>query len=270
MNAFDPDGYLGLALRLKQEGKARFLAISTHRTPIGVRAIQSGVIDAVMFPVNAAHDLFPGDRGLDLMWRKDPYWEQSEGGAGPAKDRSGFTLACQQNDIGIIAMKPYAGGLLLKEGVVLDFLRGKDVEHPGGLSLTPVQCLSHVLSRPGISAALPGCGNPRELEAALAYLEAGGEERDFSAIDANALWKLERRCVYCNHCLPCPEAINVGGLIKLLDSEEHHRDARVRTAYDALAHKASDCTECGICVERCPFGVDVPARIHRAVEVFSA
>ncbi|OHD74616.1 MAG: hypothetical protein A2177_07330 [Spirochaetes bacterium RBG_13_68_11] len=123
--AFDRDAYLGLALRLKQEGKARFPALSTHRTPIGLKAIASGVIDAVMFPVNAAHDLFPGDRGLDLMWRKDPYPEQSERAAGPAKDRSGFYLACQQNDVGLIAMKPYAGGLLLGEGVVLDFLRGK-------------------------------------------------------------------------------------------------------------------------------------------------
>lgn len=135
--AFDRDGYLGLAPRLKREGKTRFLALSTHRTPIGMKAIASGVIDVIMFPVNAAHDLFPGNRGLDLMWNNDPYREQSEGGTSPAKDRQEFCLACLQNDIGIIAMKPYAGGLLLTEGVVLDFLRGKDVGHPGGLSLTP-------------------------------------------------------------------------------------------------------------------------------------
>jgi predicted aldo/keto reductase-like oxidoreductase len=58
--------------------------------------------------------------------------------------------------------------------------------------------------------------------------------------------------------------------MRLLDSVEHHSDPRTRSTYDALAMKASDCTECGVCVERCPFGVDVPARMHRAVEVFGA
>jgi predicted aldo/keto reductase-like oxidoreductase len=119
-------------------------------------------------------------------------------------------------------------------------------------------------------AALPGPANPRELEAALAYENARDDDKDFSGIDANALWKLERRCVYCNHCLPCPESIPVGGLMKLLGSEEHHPDARTRSAYRALARRASNGTECGICVDRCPFGVDVPGRMHRAVEVFGA
>jgi predicted aldo/keto reductase-like oxidoreductase len=58
--------------------------------------------------------------------------------------------------------------------------------------------------------------------------------------------------------------------MRLLDSEEHHHDAHVRTAYDALTRKASDCTKCGIRVERCPFGVNVPGRMDRAVEVFGA
>jgi predicted aldo/keto reductase-like oxidoreductase len=268
--AFDPEGFLGLAIRLKKEGTARSLALSTHRTTIGLKAIGTGAIDAIMFPVNAAHDLFPGDKGLETMWRKNPYQGMFANGMAPAADRSAFYRTCQQQDIGLIAMKPYGGGLLLKEGVVHGFLQGKDLQHPGGLSLTPVQCLSYVLSQPGISTALPGCGNPLELEAALAYYGASEVEKDFSAIDANSLWKLAGRCVYCNHCLPCPESIDVGGLIKLLDSEEHHRDPRVRTAYDALVNNASACTECGICVERCPFGVDVPARMHRAVGLFGA
>jgi uncharacterized protein len=268
--AFDTEGFLGLALRLKQEGKARFLGVSTHRTPIGMKAIGTGLVDVVLFPVNAAHDLFPGDRGLDLMWRKDPYGQVSRQWLEPSHDRLDFYRACEERNVGLIAMKPYAGGLLLRKGDVLDFLRGKGFEHPGGLALTPVQCLSYVLSRPGLCAALPGPANPAELEATLAYENASDGEKDFSGIDANALWKLERRCVYCNHCLPCPESIAVGGLLKLLDSEEHHPDARARAAYGALAHRASDCTECGVCVERCPFGVDVPARMRRAVELFRA
>jgi predicted aldo/keto reductase-like oxidoreductase len=42
----------------------------------------------------------------------------------------------------------------------------------------------------------------------------------------------------------------------------------LRMAYDALAVKASDCTECGACTARCPFGVDVIARMKQAMQLF--
>jgi predicted aldo/keto reductase-like oxidoreductase len=32
--------------------------------------------------------------------------------------------------------------------------------------------------------------------------------------------------------------------------------------------KASACTECGACMERCPFGVDAIAKMRQAVEWF--
>jgi len=82
--AFDRQGYLGLALRLKQQGKARFLALSTHKTSIGIKAVRSGFMDAIMFPVNPAHDLLPGDAP---MWQKDTYRELSKEAIGPTEDR---------------------------------------------------------------------------------------------------------------------------------------------------------------------------------------
>jgi len=38
--------------------------------------------------------------------------------------------------------------------------------------------------------------------------------------------------------------------------------------YELLSVKASASTECGTCMERCPFGVDVIANMNRAVEIF--
>jgi predicted aldo/keto reductase-like oxidoreductase len=40
--------------------------------------------------------------------------------------------------------------------------------------------------------------------------------------------------------------------------------------YEALPKKTYNCTRCGVCVQRCPFSVDVPARMDRALEVFGA
>ncbi len=128
--AFDRQGYLGLALRLKQEGKVRFLALSTHIAAMGMKTVRSGFMDAIMFPVNPAHDLLPGDISLELIWQKDTYRELSEEAMGPAEDRKEFYLACQESNVGLIAMKPYAGGLLLQEGNPIDHLRGRGLPPP--------------------------------------------------------------------------------------------------------------------------------------------
>jgi len=42
----------------------------------------------------------------------------------------------------------------------------------------------------------------------------------------------------------------------------------LRAAYAGLPVKAAACTECGDCLARCPFDVDVIARMRRAVEIF--
>ena len=44
--------------------------------------------------------------------------------------------------------------------------------------------------------------------------------------------------------------------------------SKVRAAYTALPVRASACTECGACSKRCPFGVDVVARMRQAAGVF--
>jgi predicted aldo/keto reductase-like oxidoreductase len=97
---------------------------------------------------------------------------------------------------------------------------------------------------------------------------ASEAEKDFSSIEVNPLWKLQRRCVYCDHCLPCPEEIEIGSLMKLLDAAEHRMSKPVASAYKALKMHASNCTRCSICMERCPFDVPVIERMDRAIEVF--
>ena len=45
-------------------------------------------------------------------------------------------------------------------------------------------------------------------------------------------------------------------------------DNNIISEYEALPVKASDCIQCDICVERCPFGVDIIANMTRAVDIF--
>ncbi len=106
--AFDKNGYLGAALRLKTEDKARLLALSTHIVPIAERAIRSGFIDALMFPVNPAHDLLPGNYGLEEMWDESTQENLLDRKTDAVSTRIDLYLLCDQAGIGVIAMKPYA------------------------------------------------------------------------------------------------------------------------------------------------------------------
>ena len=74
--------------------------------------------------------------------------------------------------------------------------------------------------------------------------------------------------MYCNHCLPCPVSIDIGTTTRLTDTAAYGITDSIISEYEALSSKASDCTECGVCMENCPFGVDVVGNMARAVAMF--
>lgn len=243
----DPEGLLGLARRYREQGKARFIAFSGHTVATSLQAVQSGAIDVLMFPVNLAGNAVPGKRDL-------------------------FN-ACLAHDVGLVAMKPFAGGRLLRadhdfEGETWQVGGGK-VSFRRSVPITPVQCLSYVLEQAGLSTIVPGCKSVAELDSAQAYWTASAEERDFSALLADFQQYREGQCVYCNHCLPCPNYVDVGKTMRLLDVARGGGLAQARAAYEAMETNASDCIACGDCEGRCPFGVPVTDLMEEAVALFA-
>jgi predicted aldo/keto reductase-like oxidoreductase len=241
-----PQGLMGLARRLQQAGKARFIGISAHRIEVASKAVESGQIDVVMLPINLLGNAMPGKRELlDL---------------------------CARRGVGVVAMKPFGGGKLLRQRGAFRATRyqtgGASFKTRLTTAITPIQCLSYVLAQVGVSTVIPGVKDNAELAAALHTLAATGAERDFSAIVTDLGQYREGECVYCNHCLPCPAVIDIGQVNRLLDTAQQGMTQALRTAYGALPAKASACTECGACLARCPFGVDVISTIKQAIALF--
>jgi len=253
---FSSGGLLELAIRLQKEGKARFIGLSSHRASTALKAVNSGHIDVLMFPVNPAFDALPGDMDFEAV-QDDSYSQAGIAEDESVLERKELYHACAIQKVGVVAMKPYAAGLLFTEG------------NPSSIVLTPVQCINYALSQPAVCAVVPGCKNVAEMKAALVFLEATDEEKDYSSINVNSIWKLKGSCVYCNHCLPCPVGIDIGVVTRIADTAGYGIDDNIISEYEALPMKASDCTECGICMERCPFGVDVMANMARAVNIFN-
>ena len=239
-------GLIDLALRYREEGKTRCIAFSGHTTSAALPAVQDGRIEVLMYPINLASHAAPGKQNvLD---------------------------ACLTNQVGVVAMKPYAGGaLLLQDGAMALNLwqtGAGEREVRRSVAITPVQCLSYVLAQTGVCLALPGCKSIGELHAAFAYLEASAEAKDFSAAVTDFEEYVTGECVYCNHCLPCPSVIDIGQINRLVDMARGGLTPALRAEYASLEVNAEDCVQCGICMERCPFGVDVIAKMEQAVQVY--
>ncbi len=253
---FGSDGLFRLAMRLKSEGKARFIGMSSHRVPVALKAVKSGDIDVLMFAMNPAFDTLPADMDMEAVWQDSFQKEAGTAGDKSAPQRRELYQACAIYGVAIIAMKPYAAGRLFVK------------ENPSSIVLTPVQCINYVLSQPGVCTVVPGCKNVEEMKAALAFLDATDEEKDYTAIASNHVWKLRGSCMYCNHCLPCPVGIDIGTTTRVTDTAEYGMTDNLISEYEALSSKASDCTGCGVCAEKCPFSVDVIENMARAVAVF--
>ena len=166
---------------------------------------------------------------------------------------------CEERGVGVVAMKPFYGGRLLSN-------LGEST------GITPVQCLSYVLSQP-VATTVPGFRNAEEMRQALTYLEASDEEKHYSDLHDEMKQRLRGQCVRCGHCLPCPQEIKIPAVITWLEYLAYYahgpeREHVPRRQYESMKVKASECIECRECMERCPFDVDVIGKMRRAVEVF--
>jgi predicted aldo/keto reductase-like oxidoreductase len=239
-------GVLELAHRLRDEGKARLVGISTHDVSVVKKAAGSGRFDVVTFQVNMANNTLPG--------------------------RNEALVACAREGVGLVAMKPFAGGYLLRQGKTVGIAPirkggGDRVKLRIPSTMTPIHCLAYVLSQIGVSTTISGVKSIEELEGVLSYVGSTAEERDFSEILNNFKEYETGRCVYCNHCLPCPSNIDIGEATRLLDVAKFSLTEEVKVKYAILQPKASQCIKCNNCVDRCPFEVDVVANMEKAVQL---
>ena len=76
--------------------------------------------------------------------------------------------------------------------------------------------------------------------------------------------------MYCSHCAPCPQKIDVASVTKFLNLARAQKNIpeTVREHYGLLDHHAGECTSCGACETRCPFGVSIIENMQQAADLF--
>jgi predicted aldo/keto reductase-like oxidoreductase len=116
-----------------------------------------------------------------------------------------------------------------------------------------------------VLTVLPGAQSIAEVDELLSYYDKSEEELDYSIIGTFAPSQAAGKCVYCNHCKPCPAGIDVGLVNKYYDLAKVG-DSLAIEHYKTLEKNASDCISCGHCNSRCPFGVDQISRMKEIAE----
>jgi predicted aldo/keto reductase-like oxidoreductase len=149
------NGILDLAIRLRDESLGRIIAISTHELDVVKLASNHPDLSSVMYQVNMTNHNLP--------------------------QRDEILSFCKNIGMGLVAMKPYAGGNLLKFGKKVKFPEyktgGLRAEYRIPSTLTDVKCLHYSLSQVGVSCVVFGVKNVHELENNLKYFSSNEEER---------------------------------------------------------------------------------------------
>ena len=247
--------YIEYVKELKATGTIRHIGLSTHNPRIAKTAIESGIVEMILFSINPAFDMHPATEVLDEMFEN--YANEM---SGIDEERAALYRLCEEKGVGITVMKPYFGGRLFDPA-----------RSPFGSVFTPVQCIHYALTRPGVSSVLCGYDTKEQIDAAVAYETATADEKDYASILATApLHSYSGQCTYCGHCKPCPMDIDIAMVNKFYDlaTAQPVVPESVKAHYMALERKASDCIGCQSCEARCPFGVSVAERMRKTAELF--
>lgn len=215
-----PGGAMEAAKTAQKAGTVRHIGITSHSMDVALRAVASGLFETVQFPFNfvaneAAEQLLP---------------------------------LAKAHDVGFIAMKPFAGGLL-------DDAR---------LSIKYLLQFENVLPDPGIEIV-------EEIEE-IADIVNGSwaltpEERTMmEQIRADVGTRFCRRCGYCE---PCPQGVRISTIMNLRSFWKRFPAERFATGWVAEAIASAElCIHCGECEEKCPYHLPIQEMLDENVAFF--
>jgi len=246
-NVFGAGGMIEFLSAEKAAGRLRGIFCTTHAGPKMMRQyLESGAFDAAMIAYNPL--------GFHLLTYNGADQREFENMERIREDI--FPLA-QRLDIGIMIMKPLAGGLLAKGKA---FPPAGDVRP--AMDWSARQILEWILREPAVSCVVPGMADPEEVwenttpSGAAARMNEGLEEMRRTICS---------RCGVCDTL--CSQNLAVSwlfrdGYIQMYPSETFESPPEMR--YEQLhPSPTSSCLTCTNQSCSCPQGLDIPRDLPR-------
>ncbi|MCS7315835.1 MAG: aldo/keto reductase [Bryobacterales bacterium] len=221
----------------KQQGKARFVGLSTHSNQAAVieAAIQTGKIDVVLVAYN-----------FTMFKTLEPALE-----------------AAAKAGLGVVAMKTMAGGF--RKARPGSELHGK-LSREGAM----LAALKWVLRNPNVHTTIPSMTDMEQLEENLRAMAEPFTEADEKLLAQRLREIGPLYCRGCNRCAgQCPQGLPVPEVLRcLMYADSYGEFALAREQFLALPASVRQvrCDQCRACAVRCPNGVRVAERMVRAQE----
>lgn len=222
----------------KEEGKIKHIYFSCHRDHEIMRdSITSGRFEACMLAYNALNDELVDEKVLPLA---------------------------SEHDIGVMLMKPLAGGALVTPPEAVSSEQKK--------LFSATQALRFVLANPHVTTACVGMESTSEVRENAAVgeklVEMSKEEREEVIQLAESLSK--DVCRGCGYCMPCSEGIPISIILRHeMYFTRFGMEAWARGRYRMVEVQADNCTDCGECEEKCPYNLPIREKLKAAHELLS-
>lgn len=154
-------------------------------------------------------------------------------------------------DMGVIAMKPLGGGIL-----------GEVAQN----------AIKYIVQSKAVTVAIPGMNTPQQVkENVLAAKAALLTEQEIAEMKKLADEIGKDFCRRCGYCLPCSVGIDIPGVMVFEGYiKRYGLSDWAKGRYETSAVKASECIECGQCISRCPYGLQIPQRIQWVDKYFDS
>lgn len=214
----DGTGMYECMLEAKEKGMIRHIGMTNHRIQVAMEAVESGLYETMQFPFS----YLASEKELELV------------------------RACQTHDMGFIAMKALAGGLINNSAAAFAYISQFD-------------------------GVLPIWGIQRETELAefLAYMDTPPA----LTVELQAVIDHDREelvgdfCRGCGYCMPCPMGIEISSCARMSLMLRRAPSAMNLTEdAQAMMRKIETCLHCGQCSSRCPYQLDTPALLQKNYE----
>lgn len=185
-------------------------------------------------------------------------------------------------DMGVIVMEPLRGGNL---AVPKPPQAITDIWDLAETKRTPAEwALRWIWNHPEVTVILSGMNHEDQVRENMATASTAepysltNMEVDLARRVADTYRKIMQvGCTGCGYCLPCPAGVQIPTCFDFLnkahlfDFEEAKRMYSIFADGTVLQREpglASQCVECGLCLEKCPQSIDIPNVLKKVVDQF--
>jgi uncharacterized protein len=214
-----PGGALEAVRRAREAGQIRYLGVTSHSLEMAVKLVQTGLFNTIQFPFNfveeaAAEQLHP---------------------------------LARKHGLGIMAMKPFCGGMVDNARVAFAFLR----QFPDIIPLAGWDSESRVDEVLDLYET-ENVVTPEDLAAMARFREELGEQF----------------CRRCEYCQPCPQGVMITPA--MLYGVVAHRmgPAKAAAFADKVMESVRLCEGCWECAARCPYKLPIPDILKKHLEMY--